>query len=934
MDEWRLRDYVQRHYRPWENLEGPSPGAIDPQVFQVLQALFEKANDPGQHVYIVRNFYEKSRDFRLLAALADAVVGQSSGSIYRFLKECESTLDEIDREAAVNELLAHLAKVRERAKTPVDQRALDLLEMLTERRAAELQDQPGPHVAAAVAALERATKPEYSPGEPRLFARMLADLRQISQKPLAAERARVIRLLHEAATGQPQDRLLVAHALAESLRDDGERQQAIDALEPALAEHLAASGGKRTAAALDSLSVLTDLYCAGGQFVRAEQVLRGEMVRTANPSVAFDITIKIYGVHIYALQQDGATSHGRGLALYTTTRDELIAASLETPDQRHRRRLVEQLCRVFRSAKDHTKIDSVGPDAVAFGQGAFAVLIDRQIHEHQELVGELGGTIRHTAGPREALAFYLTRIENEPSWLIRKDQDGWRQFAWQIADLTDDEPLAGKLGDLEPRLLAIVLKELRRELTAQNYRQRVFYHDGYGNFWKEKTADFARVAEEVLAGDRDSLRATLYIADYLYDGIDQHDRAIAVLLDLHRRGQLDDDGRSRLVAWLQEQKRFGESIGLLEALVQQRPDRLRQRIQLMHAYFQTKQPEALQKLLADTDKFFHAEDRWSEQIAAELAGSCLENLLLEPAIEYLKEAIKRREEALDKQTTGDRTLAQYYIDRAYAYAGLANTSDAVEDAASAIVIWGAAGDGIYRRNVRTGAQEGHIHPIDALKEVLVRSPDLDAYVAQLDEQVAGKNEDRPILRKALGDVYFERMAFDKALVQYELAVELSPHDGAIHARLVECFDHLMMPREAAEQLFASVELARRDIDLWVNLSERLDKLEQPDEAERARTSLVEMLPNETEGHAKLAEIRQGQDRWSEAADHWRHVARLRKLEPAGLLGLAAAQIHLKHRDAAAATLKELETTDWPARFHDDLRQKQLPALREQLSKLP
>ena len=74
----------------------------------------------------------------------------------------------------------------------------------------------------------------------------------------------------------------------------------------------------------------------------------------------------------------------------------------------------------------------------------------------------------------------------------------------------------------------------------------------------------------------------------------------------------------------------------------------------------------------------------------------------------------------------------------------------------------------------------------------------------------------------------------------------------------------MMGQQAAEQLFASVELARRDIDLWVKLSERLEKLEQPAEAERARTSLVEMLPTETEGHAKLAEIRQSQERWDEA----------------------------------------------------------------------
>jgi hypothetical protein len=105
------------------------------------------------------------------------------------------------------------------------------------------------------------------------------------------------------------------------------------------------------------------------------------------------------------------------------------------------------------------------------------------------------------------------------------------------------------------------------------------------------------------------------------------------------------------------------------------------------------------------------------------------------------------------------------------------------------------------------------------------------------------------------------------------------------------------------------------------------------EAERARTSLVEMLPSESEGHAKLAEIRQKQDRWQDAAYHWQAVARIRKLEPDGLLGLAAAQIQLKDRPAAEATLKELETTKWPDRFRQDLSEK-LPNLRQAWQALP
>ena len=102
-------------------------------------------------------------------------------------------------------------------------------------------------------------------------------------------------------------------------------------------------------------------------------------------------------------------------------------------------------------------------------------------------------------------------------------------------------------------------------------------------------------------------------------------------------------------------------------------------------------------------------------------------------------------------------------------------------------------------------------------------------------------------------------------------------------------------------------------------------MKQPKEAERAYTSIVEMLPAESESHAALAEIRQQQDRWAEAIEQWEQVARIRALEPTGLLRLAAAQIHEKQWNAARDTLKKLNARTWPARFQNvesEIRQLQ------------
>ena len=98
----------------------------------------------------------------------------------------------------------------------------------------------------------------------------------------------------------------------------------------------------------------------------------------------------------------------------------------------------------------------------------------------------------------------------------------------------------------------------------------------------------------------------------------------------------------------------------------------------------------------------------------------------------------------------------------------------------------------------------------------------------------------------------------------------------------------------------------------MQLADRL--LEDEEESERAETSIVEASPTEAENHAKLAERRESQDRWAEAIVLWERVADLRKLEPNGLLKLAAAQIHEEQWDNARSTIDKLRKTEWPARF--------------------
>jgi tetratricopeptide (TPR) repeat protein len=425
----------------------------------------------------------------------------------------------------------------------------------------------------------------------------------------------------------------------------------------------------------------------------------------------------------------------------------------------------------------------------------------------------------------------------------------------------------------------------------------------HNNYWAEKEADFARTANQVWAEEKQSSAACQYVAEYLYWGLDHYGRAIEILLDAHRREVLDEGGQSRLVEFLRLQNRFAETIPVLEPLVERRKGNLQYRVWLMNAYFKTGKPEQLAKLLKETHDYFHRDGRWNEQAMAMLGRSCLENEIYRPAVDYLAEAIALRQRTAPRRGIGDGTLSGYYGDQARAFAGLKKTPEAVDAAAAAVVTWGRD---INNRN----------NALEALRAVLRAAPDLDAYVVRLDKHVAEVHEENPILRQAIGQVYCEKKRFGKAVEQLLIAAEVQPNDAETYKALLECYDRLNDQQGAVEQILAWRELAPRDIKLYEDLGKRLEKLGQAAEVERAYTSIVEALPAESESHQLLAEIRQRQDRWADAADQWRQVARIRSLEPTGLLGLADALIHQRRFVEAAEVLTQLKQKSWPARFQN------------------
>ncbi|MGD0897041.1 MAG: VIT domain-containing protein [Thermoguttaceae bacterium] len=921
MEEYRLNQMISYKLRPWQNSGSGSaiPESFDEEVLLMFAALFEKSGAPQNHLWLLQQFYRETRDFRLLAGLADAVIGHTAGKAYPFLQSMSGTLSEIRDEATADSLVEQIAKVRKKAKTHVDQRALDVLEVQVERRASEVLNQPGPHVDRALAAMQRAFNRDWTPGEPKLMSDVLASLGRISQKPLADEQVRQLVELHKRGDQGTHDRLRMANNLAQAHWNYDRHNAAIDLLVPALEEYEAANGGRLPDHANDVFGNLISYYEGLGRFATGEKRLFEQLQRPVNKGQTDWLQNRLYELYERALRGDGEVSLGKGETLYLEVL-KLMLADLDKADSQQRYNIVARITNLFRAARDK-KINRVPEDVRAWAFQRMPKVLAREINNYVNIVNQVAQCVREHNGPGLALEFLLDRIETEPKWLRWNNQDGWGQHAWNLAqwrvEARQPANATKNIDKLEERLLRIVLAELRRDLRSRQQRSRYIYDRRYSLYWAEKEKDFARAAEEVYAEDRNSAAGVGYIAEFLFNGLNYHDRAIEMLLTAFRQNILEEGQQSQLVNYLHQRSRYGESIAVLLPLVEKRPDNIQYRVWLMIAYAKTRQPEQLQAALKAADEHFHKDGRWTEGNMAALAKGCLDSELFEQSAAYYKEVIALHQRTQPNRGIGNGTLSEYYRHLSAAHSGLGQTAEAVEAAFGAVVSWGPT-------------HQNRGQALEQLKQVIRQAKDLDKYVAELDKKSRETKLENPVVRKALGQVYLERREFAKASEQLNSALEVQPNDAETHRALISCLDQQGRKEQAVEQVLAALRLLRRDIELYKDLGRRYEDLKDARQAERAYTSLVEMLVNESEGHAALAEIRQRQTRFGDAIGHWKEVARIRALEPTGLLKLAEAQLLAKQWSDAEATLDKLQSQTWPSRFSDV--QNQSHQLRDRLNR--
>jgi hypothetical protein len=906
---WNLRNR-------WNRTDMPLPSELDENTLLALKALFSKSAQPENYFGSLRELYGACRDFRLLQMLPDAVLGRSPQQIYPFLQNARhQVLVEMRNEATADEIMARIKQLRARELTPTDRRALDLFEAIVERRSSEVLNQPGPHIDAFLAALKRAFDRPWSDGEPILMAGFLRDLGTLPRQDMIDEQLRELRALQEQSKVASREHLTITNHLCSLLFwSYSKHDEAIETLQSEIRDYVQAHEGILPQEDNEILSNYVHMHEDARRYAAGETILQGYLNKPANDEQRKWLELRLLTLYNNTLDADGEVSLGKGDTLFTNILAQELKRLEASPDENVRHTVVSRLCNTFEIARRH-RLSSTNEALRKFVFETMSAVLRRQQGQYRSTASAPVSVVAEALGPRAALRYIVERMEQWPDRLQISWDNRWNALGYELARRRSETAGANRaLGNLESRVLKLAIAELQRDLRTGQQNNRHIYYAHWQYFWVEKADDFARAAEEVYQEQKTSGRQVMAAANYFWQGLDRYDRAIELLLIAHSAGLLDEGAQSQLVGWLHHRNRYPESIPILQPLVELHPDNMHYRTQLMLAYHKSQRPDQLASLVKSVDEHFHQQGRWNESNIAAFGMACVDCNLNDQAVGYLSEAISLHKRDRGQRVLGDNTLSYWYQRLADAHSALGQTKEAVDAASGAIVCWGPRTD--QRRDA-----------LNKLKQVLQNAKDVPDYVKYLDEKTAKTGQDSPILRKAVGQIYESRNLFKEAIVQLQLAAELQPDDKEIHQSLINCYDRGEDKPAGTRQLLKLIDLESRNQALYQQLADRLK--DNPAEAERAVTSLVESGPQESENHTALAEIRQKQNRWSEAIEQWTEVANLRSLEPTGLLKLAEAQIHEKDWDGARRSIEKLQRTEWPSRFSTVNDQT-----RQILSKLP
>ncbi|MBL4849295.1 MAG: hypothetical protein JKY65_27530, partial [Planctomycetes bacterium] len=924
LNEWRLQQGLQNDfYQKYQRRGKRVPEELNEEVPIRFLALLRKSSRPQNHVYLLRNYYSTTRDFRLLACVPEAAIGQSAQGIYQLAAGFRQISTLLQEEATLDQLTKHLEVVRKRAKTVTDQRALDLIDFLTALQAARQKQGGEASGRRALTALTRAfERGQWAKGEARLWAGFLAQQGSLRPAALANEQLRQLKVLASRAEIKgSQEHVELSRYLAQTQWTYGKRREALLTIEAALnASRLPDRSFPAYAWSLFESRI--GYLQAMRAWRQGEDEIKAEIPRPSTQNIANQLRSRLDRLYLDCLRAGGEVSLGREQTLYKAILNRAYALLAKARNENYANRYINQAVNVIQirgryreGRRVHNRAQRAAAadlrdDVIDLAHTRLPAVLSRWHHRGApNMISRVSQVVDQILGSLAALEFQVERAENEPRWLRLCRWDAWSNRGWQIAELrrkADGGRARIYRTKLGKRLLTIVLHAMKRHLRdGQNVNQSIYYQ-GNRSFWNAARGDFLATATAVVQRHGQSDPVLTRVCQYLWHGLQERDQAITLLSERNAAGKLSQRGRGMLAKFLFTARRYVEAIPVYRQLINERPRHLEDRLKLVRCLHATGQQKAADAEITAAIAMLKKHKAWREHSVFRVGETCLQTARYERAAELIEDAIKIRTRSRSNRGVGDGTVGRYYQQLANARSKLGDVIGAVDAAAGAIVAWGG------HRNQRQRA-------LARLEQILRQAKDLGKYLKHLDAEVAETGLENPLLRRVIGKVLLDRDQAAAARDQLVLAVEARPTDEVTQRLLIRCYDSLRDPAAAAHQLLALARVKGHSPAIYVELGDRLSKAGDPRGAERAYTTLVEQQPNEAAAQGALAKVRERQRKFGEAQIHWRQWIRVRSDEPEGYIGLARSLILDGKRRQAAGTLNSLKTRKWDPRFEKTIR---------------
>lgn len=874
---------------------GPAP-SLNAEIFVFIDALLAKSSYPQNEIWNIRRLYDTTKDHRILESLPWGVIGHTQQAVYGYLQRVGQILSAVHEEATCDRLDTAIVARLEAAENDLDRRALRLLRALVRGRAADVRNAPGPHIEVAVAALRESFDPDkFGAGEARLRATFLRRAR-LSGSALTDERLRQLRSLFERSENGTPDQLFIGLAWAEMLHAK-DASRARDVLAQALDSRVANADGQLPVDARTAWQRLESWLIAARQFATAERIA----MRYRESSQAHDtrtyLEQRLTSIRIAAVREGGRVSLGSGKDLYASLRTSIERDVVSCP-QRQFSNLVQNRINLAKAAKK-ARLDGAGEDFGVFANQLLPELV--RMLPFANRYRQVGETLREIVSPYAAVEFAVARLRDQPTFWRRLGYDVWSQLGYRVASWRAG---AGVLGKLEAPLVELVCAELERDLISLESRSNSMWWITNRYFWTAHRADFGQVVDRVLELHGDSPARIAYATNYLWNGLHYFRRAVDARLAAELSGKLREQDRRTLATWCLDKRvrRPGEALRIADALLEQDPLRLDDRLIRIKALRELGRHDASRAEILATEKLFRDQKRLDDNSLQRLAEAATLGQAHDLSVRFWQELVTRRDKALGGVARPDSTMSYYHHQLASGLMKLERWNEAFASIRSAIVTAG---------KVPKRVQEAM-----SLLDRLLKIGPLETLIAQHDADVEKSGQDAPILRKAFGRSWLTRRDHNRAIAQLRLATELQDDDPESWQLLIQAHDAAGDARGALTAFQDSLGALPFDLKRASEYAKRLDAMNESDLAERAWTNLVEKRPDEAESHRTVARWLERKQRWKPARRQWKRVVSIRSEEPEGWFSLVAAQVESGEVEAARQTLKSMMDKSWEGRFGD------------------